>query len=93
VGRPEFRFPGSLTSTFLHRNERKVLSEKKDEAKVPMDEFFLKYSLPLSLLLSNLELSDTHKYMSLKYEPASEPLHIYVKAKVPMDEFSRKYAL
>ena len=28
-------------------------------------------------LLSSLELSDT-KSMSLKYEPASEPLHIYV---------------
>jgi len=28
-----------------------------------------------SLLLSSLELSDT-KSMSLKYEPASEPLHI-----------------
>ena len=31
-----------------------------------------------SLLLSSLELSDT-KSMSLKYEPASEPLHISVK--------------
>ena len=29
-------------------------------------------------LLSSLELSDT-KSMSLKYEPASEPLHISVK--------------
>jgi len=29
-----------------------------------------------SLLLSSLELSDTHKSMSLKYVPASEPLHI-----------------
>ena len=31
-----------------------------------------------SLLLSSLELSDT-KSMSLKYEPASESLHISVK--------------
>ena len=30
-----------------------------------------------SLLLSSLDLSDT-KSMSLKYEPASEPLHISV---------------
>ena len=29
-----------------------------------------------SLLLSSLALSDTKKSMSLKYEPASEPLHI-----------------
>ena len=32
-----------------------------------------------SLLLSSLELSEIHKSMGLKYEPASEPLHIYVK--------------
>jgi len=33
-----------------------------------------------SSLLSSLELSDTQtKSMSLKYEPASEPLHIFVK--------------
>ena len=31
-----------------------------------------------SLLLASLELSDTNS-MSLKYEPSSEPLHIYVK--------------
>jgi len=31
-----------------------------------------------SLLLASLELSDT-KFMSLKYDPASEPLHISVK--------------
>jgi hypothetical protein len=31
-----------------------------------------------SVLLSSLELSDK-KSMSLKHEPASEPLHIYVK--------------
>ena len=33
--------------------------------------------LSSSSLLSNLELSDT-QYMSLKYEPSSEPLHVSV---------------
>jgi len=32
-----------------------------------------------SLLLSSSELSDTPKSVSIKYEPASEPLHISVK--------------
>ena len=32
-----------------------------------------------SLVLSSLGLSDTHTSMRLKYEPASEPLHISVK--------------
>ena len=35
-----------------------------------------------SLLLSSLELSDTKKSVSLKYEPASEPLHISVQPRV-----------
>jgi len=39
---------------------------------------FVKRQPSSSLLLSRLELSDA-KSVSLEYEPASEPLHIYVQ--------------
>ena len=41
-----------------------------------------------SLLLSSLELSDT-KYMRLKYEPASEPLHISVQVQAQVEVHTR----
>jgi len=71
----EFPFPGSLTSTF--RMQVTTIRGRGLLNAIVVKP--TKVLLSSSLLLSSPELSDTQKSMSLRYEPASEPLHICVQ--------------